>query len=108
MSDQVVRLDLEHVDDANEAMRVDVVLSGGRVKPGSEYFGMWYDKANELRNPFVLCDDGQIDYGDDHEDDDQYYGTDILDKTIAVGETITCWYEDEEFDYKIVKLTPLP
>ena len=107
MSDGAVRVNLVQIDDANEVIDIDLVLAGGKPKRGLDYFGVYTDKSENSRCPFIIGGDGRIDYGSGFEGDDQFYETDILNKTFAVGEHITCRYEGEEFDYKITKVTPL-
>lgn len=107
MSDGAVRVSLVQIDDANETIEIDLVLAGGRVKRGLDFFGIYADKSEGTRCPFVIGGDGRIDYGSGFEGDDQFYETDILTRAFSVGENITCRYEGEEFDYKIAKITPL-
>lgn len=108
MTERAVRVSFQHVEEPNEAMQVDVVLSGNRVKPGQEYYGVWEHKGENIRCPFILTTDGDIDYGFGHADDDQIYETDFLEKDYTVGAEVTCAYEDDEYDYKIVAITPMP
>lgn len=107
MSDRAVRVTFESGEDPSEGMFIDLVLSGASVKRGSEYFGVWFDKAENTRCPFVLNSNGQLDYGAGYEDEDQYYGTNLLEAAFSEGATVTCRYEDEEIPYKIAKITPL-
>ena len=107
MSDGAVRVSLVQIDDANELLEIDLVLAGGRVKKGLDFFGVYLDKSDNSRCPFVIGNDGRIDYGSGFEGDDQFYETDILNKTFANGEHITVRYEGEDFDYKITAITPL-
>ena len=107
MSDGAVRVSLVQIDDANETIELDLVLAGGRPKRGLDFFGVYVDKSDNTRCPFIVGNDGRIDYGSGFEGDDQFYDTDILSKTFAQGEHITVRYEGEEFDYKITKIAPL-
>ena len=107
MSDGAVRVSLVQIDDANETIELDLVLAGGRPKRGLDFFGVYVDKSDNTRCPFIVGSDGRIDYGSGFEGDDQFYDTDILSKTFAQGEHVTVRYEGEEFDYKITKIAPL-
>ena len=107
MSERAVRVTLVQIDDDNETIDIDLVLSGDRAKPGQDYFGIYTDKSDNSRCPFVLGRDGRIDYGSGFAEDDQYYNTNLLQQAFAVGASITCSYEGEDFDYKITKVTPL-
>jgi hypothetical protein len=106
MSSQAVRVSFQHVDEPNEVMRMDVVLAGAKLKAGQEYYGIWEHKGESMQCPFVLTRDGRIDYGV-HAEEDQFYGTDFLEKNFGVGETVMCSQGEDEFDYKIVSITPL-
>ena len=107
MSDRAVRVTMVQSDDDNEVIDIDLVLSGDRAKGGQEYFGIYTDKSDNSRCPFVLGKDGRIDYGSGFEGDDQYYATNLLQAAFAVGGNVTCSYEGEDFDYQITKVTPL-
>lgn len=107
MSGQVVRVEMKHVDEADEFIRMDLVLNGSKVKRGAEYFGMWYDKSDNSRCPFVVSPDGQLDYGYGYVDEDQYYASDLLDKDIVEGAEVVCKLGEDEFVYKIVGVSPL-
>ena len=107
MSERAVRVTFESDEDPSEGMFIDLVLSGAQVKRGVDYFGVWYDKSENTRCPFVLGADGQLDYGAGYEDEDQYYGTNLLEAAFSEGATVTCRYEDEDIEYRIAKITPL-
>jgi hypothetical protein len=107
MSDRAVRVTFQRNDDANEGMHVDVVLSGTQLKRGQEYFGVWFDNTEGTRCPFILNRDGQLDYGAGYEDEDQFYGTELLGLNYAEGAGVTVTFEDETIGYKIAKITPL-
>ena len=105
MSERAVRVTFN--GEEGEGMHIDLVLSGAQVKRGGEYFGVWFDTVDNQRCPFVLTKDGQIDYGAGYEDEDQFYGTNLLEAAFSEGATVTCKLEGEEIPYKITKITPL-
>ncbi len=107
MSERAVRVTFASGEDPNEGMHIDLVLNGAQVKRGTEYFGVWFDNSENTRCPFVLNRDGQLDYGAGYEDEDQFYGTNLLEAAFSEGATVTCRFEDEDIAYKIAKITPL-
>lgn len=106
MSERAVRVTLAG-EDPSEGMHIDLVLSGAQIKRGGEYFGVWFDKSDNTRCPFVLNSNGQIDYGAGYEDEDQFYGTNLLEAAFSEGAVIKCELEGEDIPYTIVKITPL-
>ena len=107
MSERAVRVTLQGGEDPTEGMHIDLVLNGATVKKGSEYFGVWFDTSENTRCPFTIDSSGKLDYGAGYEDEDQFYGTNILEANIAEGSTITCNLEGEDILYKISKITPI-
>ena len=103
----VARITLTSGEDPNEGMHIDVVLNGATIKKGSEYFGVWFDKSDDTRCPFVLDTSGKIDYGAGYEDEDQFYDTNALDISIAEGAIINCSFDDETIPYTISKITTI-
>ena len=107
MSERAVRVTFEGGEDPTEGMHIDLVLNGATVKKGSEYFGVWFDTSENTRCPFIVNGQGQLDYGAGYEDEDQFYGTNLLSANIAEGAVITCQFEGEDIPYKIAKITPI-
>ena len=58
--------------------------------------------------PFALIPDGSIDFGATHEkEDERWWKTDLREKKIEIGVAFKVIEQDEEYDYKIVKIDVL-
>ncbi|MBX9740870.1 MAG: hypothetical protein K2X62_12380 [Beijerinckiaceae bacterium] len=97
----MARIIARWVDDTTESpLAIDLHLVGGRVSGPSLAFGCvdW----EGARRPFVMDEDGRIDFGAGH---DRFWRTDLRAATIKVGETFRIfWRDGDEGVYRIVKI----
>jgi hypothetical protein len=63
------------------------------------------DQGSDCRS-FVFLEDGSMDFGGE---DDRWWKSDLRERTIEPNGTLKVWdANDEEFEYKIVKIVDLP
>lgn len=93
-------------------LTLEVILQGDSIKKGMRYLGFFSGDFGE-RYPFILLEDGRIDFGSDY-DVERFASTNLLShKRIAVGEMFTTNEIDEdtererEFVYSIQKIIDL-
>jgi hypothetical protein len=76
------------------------------------YFGFQGKLSGEF-HPFVLLPDGRIDFGSGYDDQERYYTTNILEKTIELQTIFTANERDDEtgkvreYVYSIIKIAEL-
>lgn len=104
---KLVRVVLENTKERHQELRVDFILLDGRIKEGIEYFGMWQDRQEHFRCPFVMSVDGEIDFGTGYDGEDRYYETNFMKKEMIVGQLVTYSYGSEELVFRVISLTPL-
>jgi hypothetical protein len=101
------RVVLENVEDRNQTTTVDLVFQGNEVKRGVPYYGIWEDRSQGARCPFVLDDNGECDFGTSYDGDDRIYETDLLEVPISIGQQIGWRSGDYETRMKVVGVTQL-
>jgi hypothetical protein len=101
------RVVLESVDDRNQITTVDLVFQGDDIKRGLSYFGLWEDRAQGARCPFVLDDSGECDFGTSYDGEDRIYETDLLEVPISIGQQVGWKSGDYETQMKVVEVTQL-
>ena len=60
---RLARIVLENVEARHQDVTVDLVFDGNDVRRGMPFFGVWQDKNEEVRCPFVLDSNGEVDFG---------------------------------------------
>jgi len=101
------RLVLEDAQASHQKVTIDLVFQGNAVKPGIEYFGIWRDENQESSCPFVMSENGEVDFGTGYSGDDRFYEFDIMTAPIAIGNEIG-WRSDQyETTMKVVSVVQL-
>lgn len=86
----------------------DLTVADGKTVKGRTYLGFSKvikpaaKKAAETY-PFILDQDGKMDFGSGFEDEVRFLTTNVLTKHISIGETFTVW-DDGEQVYRIVEM----
>jgi hypothetical protein len=108
--DQTLRLGrivLEDTQAAHQQVTVDLVFQGNAVKGGIPHFGVWLDRSEGSICPFVLNENGEVDFGTGYGGEDRVYQFDILTAPIGIGQQIG-WRSDQyETQMKVVSVTQL-
>ena len=103
----LARIVLENTQARNEEMSFDLVLNGRTAKAGLESFGLWQDKREDIRCPFVMDPNGQVDFGTGYDGGDRYYETNILTLELAIGQQVGWRTENGEATFRITGITQL-
>jgi hypothetical protein len=106
-SDRLGRIVFQDTEESSQEISVDLIFVGPQPKGGIEYYGVWQDRHDDVRCPFTLSADGQVDFGTGYDGSDRYYETDLLGKEMAIGQRITWAYGDNTAEYAVVSMTPL-
>src|SRR4051812_47963026 len=83
-----LRLALKNTEAPNQEITVDLVFDGKGVRQGLDYFGLWEDKGNDTRCPFIMDPNGSVDFGTGYDGQDRYYETNMLQTELAIGENV--------------------
>lgn len=85
--------------------------------PGQIFFGVWGKVTDpEYRYPFLLLQDGRIDFGALYElgNLERFHRTNLLSKKLTAGELLSAWERDpdapaleREYTLRVSKITPL-
>jgi hypothetical protein len=102
-----LRLVLTNTEAPSQEITIDLIFDGKGVRHGLDYFGLWQDKDNETRCPFVMDPNGSVDFGTGYDGQDRYYETNILQTELAVGENVG--WSTGEYDqvFCVVSMTQL-
>src|SRR5215468_1827125 len=103
----LVRLVLQNADNRNQEIRLDLVIEGRMIKGGLEYFGLWEDRYEDARCPFVLGPDGKVDFGTGYDGADRYYETNIGSLELTIGQQVGWRNESGDQTFRITGITPL-
>ena len=91
---RLARIVLEDSQAKHQQVTIDLVFEGNQVKGGSEYYGVWRDLNEQGICPFVMSENGEVDFGTTYNGDDRVYEFDILNVQIArVGQQFA-WRSD--------------
>ena len=105
--DRLGRIVFENIEERNQEISVDLMFVGPQPKGGIEYYGLWQDRHEDVRCPFILSPDGGVDFGTGYDGADRYYETDLLEKEMVIGQRITWKYGDDTVEYAVISMTPL-
>lgn len=107
----VVRVSLKDMQLAADRIRFDLSIDD-EFKPVADiaYFGFFGSMAkSEYSNGVLLTADGEIDMGGGYESSGRFHRTNLLSKTIRLGEYATIWWkwgaDAEETTYAIEAVT---
>jgi hypothetical protein len=101
------RIVLEDTQASHQQVVIDLVFQGNNVKGGIEHFGVWRDRNEGSICPFVLNEDGQVDFGTGYGGEDRVYEFEILTAPIGLGNQIGWRSEQYETQMKVVSVTQL-
>jgi hypothetical protein len=104
---RLARIVIENVDARYQDVTVDLVFEGNTVRRGVPFFGVWQDRNEETRCPFVLDPNGEVDFGTGYDGQDRYYQTNIAEVDLAIGADVEWRSEDYDGRYKVVGVTQL-
>ena len=104
---RLARIVLENVEARHQDVTIDLVFEGSVVRRGVAYFGVWQDKNEETRCPFVLDPNGEVDFGTGYDGEDRYYETNITQVDLAIGAQVAWSTEGNAGQYKVVGVTQL-
>ena len=107
MALHLARVVLENAEDRNQEIRIDLILDGNSVRPGLEYFGLWQDKHEDVRCPFVMDPNGAVDFGTGYDGEDRYYETNIATLELTIGQQVGWRNETVEQSFRITGITQL-
>jgi hypothetical protein len=101
------RIVLEDSQASHQKVTIDLVFQGNAVKGGMEYFGVWVDENQEASCPFVMNENGDVDFGTGYSGEDRVYQFDILNAPVGLGNEIA-WRSDQyETTMKVVSVKQL-
>jgi hypothetical protein len=101
------RIVLEDTQASHQQVTIDLVFQGNSVKGGIEYFGIWRDRNEESSCPFVMNENGEVDFGTGYSGDDRFYEFEIMSAPINPGQQIGWRSEQYETKLKVVSVTQL-
>jgi hypothetical protein len=105
--DRLGRIVFRNTEESSQEISVDLIFVGPQPKGGIEYYGLWQDRHEDVRCPFTLSPEGQVDFGAGYDEADRYYETDMLEKEMSVGQRISWKCEDDVAEFAVVSMTPL-
>ncbi len=101
------RIVLEDTQASHQQVTIDLVFQGNNVKGGIQHYGVWLDRSEGSICPFVLNENGEVDFGTGYSGEDRIYQFDILNAPIGLGNQIA-WRSDQyETQMKIMSITQL-
>ena len=103
----LARVVLENSEDQNQQIQIDLVLDGKNARPGLDYFGMWQDKREDVRCPFVMDANGSADFGTGYDGEDRYYETNIGSLALTIGQEVLWRSGDIEQTFRVTGITQL-
>ena len=104
---RLARVVLEDTQARQQQVTIDLVFEGDRIRAGNEYYGVWRDKDSQNICPFVMNENGEIDFGTTYNGEDRFYVFDILGAQIGLGQQVA-WHGDQyETTMKVVGFTQL-
>lgn len=101
------RVVLQDVEVPHQEVTIDLVLDGNQARRGLSYFGLWVDKEEDSRCPFVAYENGEVDFGTGYGGDDRIYETDLLEVDIMMGQQVGWRSGDYETQLRVVGITQL-
>lgn len=104
---RLARIVLENVEARHQDVTIDLVFEGNSVRRGVAFFGVWQDKNEQTRCPFVLDPGGEVDFGSGYDGEDRFYATDITDVDLAIGAEVAWRTENYAAQFKVVGVTQL-
>jgi hypothetical protein len=104
---RLARIVLENVAARYQDITIDLVFEGNSVRRGFPFFGVWQDKNEESRCPFVLDPNGEADFGTGYDGQDRYYETDLGQVPISIGAMVAWRTEGLEQQFTVVGVTQL-
>lgn len=107
METHLARVVLENAQDNNFEVVIDLVVEGGKAKPGLVYFGVWLDKNAQATCPFVMDPHGQIDFGTGYDGADRFYETDLNSVDLGVGQQVFWRIGEFEQTFVVTGITQL-
>ena len=107
-----VRVYTEYTKDKDDGpLSFDLVINDKKRAMADGYtYGLHgvADKGSDCR-PFVFLEDGSMSFGAASGEDDRWWKSDLRERTIELNGTLKVWDgNEEEFEYKIVKIVDLP
>ncbi len=104
---RLARIVLENVEARYQDVTIDLIFEGNAVRRGVPFFGVWQDKNEESRCPFVLDPNGEVDFGTGYDGEDRYYETDIASVPLSIGAQVVWRTEQYEQQFRVVGVTQL-
>jgi hypothetical protein len=101
------RITLEDTQAAHQNVVFDLVYKGSFVKAAPFYFGVWQDKTEESRCPFVMGPEGDVDFGTGYSGEDRMYQSNILEVELAMGAEVEWRTESYQTKLRVVDITQL-
>jgi hypothetical protein len=104
---RLARVVLEDSQARHQQVTIDLVFEGNQIRAGNEYYGVWRDRNEQGICPFVMNENGEVDFGTTYNGDDRFYEFDILRAQIGLGQQVG-WRSDQyETQMQIVGVTQL-
>jgi hypothetical protein len=101
------RIVLAAVDAPHQTISVDIVFEGNAIRRGFEYYGVWRDANERAICPFVLNDDGTVDFGTSYNGEDRVYEFGIFEGPVGLGHEIGWRSGEYETRMKITGISQL-
>lgn len=79
-----------------------LIDSNDRVLGKWPIYGVLCDESGKSTYPFILNNEGRIDFGPEYEAGERYENTNLRDRAIRKGEYVTFWdCYDEEWTFRV-------
>jgi hypothetical protein len=104
---RLARIVLEDSQNRQQQVTIDLVFEGDRIRLGNEYYGVWRDKNEQSICPFVMNENGEVDFGTGYAGDDRFYEFGVLDAQVGLGQQVSWRSEQYETQMKVIGVTQL-
>jgi hypothetical protein len=104
---RLARIVLEDTQARQQQVTIDLVFEGEQVRLGNEYYGVWRDKNEQSICPFVMNENGEVDFGTSYNGEDRFYEFGVLGAAIGLGQQVAWRSGQYETQMKVVGFTQL-
>src|SRR4051812_5300619 len=94
MDQHLARVTLENTEARHQDVTVDLVFDGNKARRGLAFFGVWQDRNDDVRCPFVLDPTGDVDFGTGYDGSDRWYRTNVAEIELFIGQQVD-WGTEE-------------
>ncbi|MBN8607994.1 MAG: hypothetical protein J0L81_13845 [Caulobacterales bacterium] len=105
MTKYAARIALKSLVQEGLVMRLDGILSEEGLLAKGEFYGVESWSKTTERYPFVLLEDGDIDYGDWCDPPERFMKSNFRKRFMRSGEIVTFDSEGGSHEYQIIKVT---